>query len=175
MAPFERMKNNQNARPCGMPKCLPLSRQNGRTRGGREPCLRMGLQTLRQAQAIGMRLLWGGRMGFSGHFCAEWRIFGMEGRSRCRPRQKSLQDERIEGEGGKPLPQHCPDHGPCGAHGRDQGLKMQAGSSGRMAASMHFGHDLMQNQSFPAWSFPPNLVLINGPASLWGTKIRGRD
>lgn len=130
LAPFEWMKNNQNARPCGMPKCLPLARQNGRTGGGREPCLRMGLQTLRQAQAIGMRLLWGGRMGASGHFCAEWRIFGMEGRSGCCPCQKSLQDERIEGEGGKPLPQPCPNHGPCGAHGRDQAHKCRPGQAG---------------------------------------------
>ena len=114
-------------------KHLRIARRRKILAGGREACLRMRLQTLCEAQTIGMRLVLVGHMCAACHFGAEGGGFGIERRNRRSAGQKGLQHERIEGEGGKPLPQPRPDMRQSFCHGEDQAPKNRRGQAGMVA------------------------------------------
>ena len=89
----------------------------------------MGLQTLREADAISMGIarLW--CVAALHQFRTERGIGELECRSRRRTRQKSLQHERIDREGREALPQESPDAGKCCAHGGEQAPKKSWGQA----------------------------------------------
>ena len=89
----------------------------------------MGLQALRQAQAIRMGVFWIGRMRAQRDLGAERGIVWVKGRGWRRACQKGLQDKRIQGEGREPLPQHFLKSCPRLAHGANRASKSRGGQA----------------------------------------------
>ena len=110
---------------------LGTARQPGLTVCGEDPNRCMGLETLRQTEAIRMGLFRIGHMCAQRDLGAERRALRMEGGSWRGARQKGLQDERIESEGREPLPQQILKCGPCLAHGANRASKRRFGQVAR--------------------------------------------
>ena len=110
---------------------LSAARQEEIGRDWKDPKCRMGLQALRQAEAIGMCVFWIGHMCAKRHLGAKRCALRMKGRSWRSARQESLEHKRIEGEGREPLLKQSLKSCPPLVHGENRASKNRFGQAAR--------------------------------------------